>query len=101
VSQASATSADGTSVPYFTVRRAGLPGGTAEPVPTLLYGYGGFEVSLTPSYQSVIGAGWLEDGGCYAVANIRGGGEFGPSWHQAALKQNRDKVLARYIYIYI
>jgi prolyl oligopeptidase len=57
--------------------------------PTLLYGYGGFEVSLTPAYDPLVGAAWLERGGIFVVANIRGGGEFGPRWHQAAVKQNR------------
>jgi prolyl oligopeptidase len=60
--------------------------------PTLLYGYGGFEVSLTPSYRAGVGAAWLEQGGVYVVANIRGGGEFGPKWHQAALKANRPRA---------
>nr|MDQ3056560.1 prolyl oligopeptidase family serine peptidase [Pseudomonadota bacterium] len=58
----------------------------------LLYGYGGFEISLTPGYSGGVGKGWLEKGGVYAVANIRGGGEYGPRWHQAALKQNRYKA---------
>ncbi|BDH59196.1 hypothetical protein MTP03_41350 [Tsukamurella sp. PLM1] len=79
-----ATSADGTSIPYFVVRR---PADT--PQPTLLYGYGGFEVSLTPDYTAVSGASWIERGGVYVLANIRGGGEYGPSWHTAALKENR------------
>jgi len=57
--------------------------------PTLLYGYGGFEVSNTPAYTAVTGAGWLERGGCYVHSNIRGGGEFGPGWHKAALRENR------------
>ena len=60
--------------------------------PTLLYGYGGFEISLTPGYSGGVGKGWLEKGGVYVVANIRGGGEYGPRWHQAALKQNRHKA---------
>jgi prolyl oligopeptidase len=60
--------------------------------PTLLYGYGGFEVSMTPGYSGSVGKGWLEKGGAYAVANIRGGGEYGPRWHQAALKANRHKA---------
>lgn len=82
-----ATSKDGTRVPYFVVgpRDMALDGSH----PTLLYGYGGFEVSLQPSYSGGIGRAWLERGGVYAVANIRGGGEYGPRWHQAALKANR------------
>ncbi|MBP7339362.1 prolyl oligopeptidase family serine peptidase, partial [Niveispirillum sp.] len=60
--------------------------------PTLLYGYGGFEISMTPAYMSVFGKAWLEQGGAYVVANIRGGGEFGPRWHQAALKANRQRA---------
>jgi prolyl oligopeptidase len=87
VSQHEATSRDGTRVPYFQVSRRTLAlDGTA---PTLLYGYGGFEVSLTPGYNPLAGAAWLEQGGVLVVANIRGGGEFGPRWHQAALKANR------------
>lgn len=90
VEQHFATSKDGTRVPYFLVRPKDLAyGGTA---PTLLYGYGGFEISLTPGYSGGTGKGWLERGGVYAVANIRGGGEYGPRWHQAALKQNRNKA---------
>jgi prolyl oligopeptidase len=57
--------------------------------PTLLYGYGGFEVAITPSYNASVGRGWVSQRGVYVVANIRGGGEYGPRWHQAALKQNR------------
>ena len=60
--------------------------------PTLIYGYGGFEFSILPFYSSIVGQHWLERGGVYVVANIRGGGEFGPSWHQAALKKNRHKA---------
>jgi len=85
--QFEATSADGTKVPYFLVSRSGRTG----PTPTLLYGYGGFEISETPYYAASVGVGWLEHGFAYAVANIRGGGEFGPRWHQAALKANRKK----------
>jgi prolyl oligopeptidase len=90
ISQFEATSKDGTKVPYFQVARAELELNSKNP--TLLYGYGGFEVSLLPAYNSNVGAGWLEKGGVYVVANIRGGGEFGPLWHQAALKANRNKA---------
>ena len=95
IEQHFAVSKDGTRVPYFLVRPKDLAlDGRA---PTLLYGYGGFEVSLTPSYSGIVGKGWLEQagesgGGVYAVATIRGGGEYGPGWHQAALKQNRHKA---------
>ncbi len=90
IEQHFATSKDGTRVPYFLVRPKDLKlDGTA---PTLLYGYGGFEISLTPAYSGSVGKGWLEKGGVYAVANIRGGGEYGPRWHQAALKANRHKA---------
>lgn len=85
-----ATSADGTRVPYFVVRPGDLPlDGTA---PTVLHGYGGFEASLTPAYSGLLGRGWLAHGGVYAVANIRGGGEYGPRWHRAALKANRHRA---------
>jgi prolyl oligopeptidase len=89
VDQREATSKDGTRVPYFLVMKGDAPRDGSNP--TLLYGYGGFEVSLTPGYSATVGAAWLERGGVYAVANIRGGGEFGPRWHQAALKQDRNK----------
>ncbi len=85
-----AKSKDGTRIPYFLVRPKDieLDGGN----PTLLYGYGGFEIPLAPNYSGTVGKGWLEKGGVYAVANIRGGGEFGPRWHQAALKANRGRA---------
>jgi prolyl oligopeptidase len=87
VSQHFAASKDNTRIPYFQVSRNGLKlDGTH---PTLLYGYGGFEVSLTPNYNAGVGRAWLSRGGVYVVANIRGGGEYGPSWHQAALKEKR------------
>ncbi|MCI4062058.1 prolyl oligopeptidase family serine peptidase [Micromonospora sp. R77] len=86
VRQFFATSADGTRVPYFV---AGEPGATG---PTLLNGYGGYEISLTPHYSGVIGRGWLARGGTYVVANIRGGGEYGPRWHRAALRENRPRA---------
>ncbi|MDR2871398.1 MAG: prolyl oligopeptidase family serine peptidase [Xanthomonadaceae bacterium] len=90
IEQRFAASKDGTRIPYFLVRPADLAfDGSA---PTLLYGYGGFEVSLTPAYSGAVGKGWLERGGVYAVANIRGGGEYGPRWHQAALKQHRHRA---------
>jgi prolyl oligopeptidase len=90
VEQHFATSKDGTKVPYFLVKPKALKlDGSA---PTLLYGYGGFEISLTPGYSGGVGKGWLEKGGVYVVANIRGGGEYGPRWHQAALKANRHKA---------
>jgi prolyl oligopeptidase len=62
------------------------------PAPTVLYGYGGFEISETPSYSANFGLLWLTRGGVFVVANIRGGGEYGPAWHQAALLQNRQKA---------
>jgi len=90
VHQKEATSADGTKIPYFVVHREGITlDGTT---PTLLYGYGGFEVSMRPSYSGGIGRMWLERGGVYVLANIRGGGEFGPAWHQAGLKGNRQRI---------
>lgn len=90
VEQHFATSADGTRVPYFVVRKEDIPfDGTT---PTLLYGYGGFQVSYLPSYSAVLGRNWLEQGGAYVLANIRGGGEFGPNWHQAGLKLNRQRI---------
>jgi len=84
-----ATSKDGTRVPYFVVWPAGA---TADgDNPTLLYGYGGFEVSLQPTYSGTVGRAWLARGGVYVLANLRGGGEFGPGWHQAALRENKQK----------
>ena len=90
IEQHFATSKDGTKVPYFMVSRKDitLDGDN----PTLLYGYGGFEVSLTPNYSAGVGKNWLAKGGVYVVANIRGGGEYGPRWHQAALRENRNKA---------
>jgi prolyl oligopeptidase len=88
VAQHEATSPDGTRVPYFIMHRKGLKlDGTN---PTLLYAYGGFQVSMTPAYSGTMGKLWLERGGVYVLANIRGGGEFGPSWHQAGLKTKRQ-----------
>lgn len=90
IEQHFATSKDGTRVPYFLVRPKGLKADGSNP--TLLYGYGGFEISLTPGYSGGLGRSWLDRGGVYVVANIRGGGEYGPRWHQAALKANRHKA---------
>lgn len=85
-----ARSADGTRVPYFLVRpRALVTDGTA---PALLYGYGGFEVAITPAYNPAVGRAWLAAGGVYAVANLRGGGEYGPAWHSTAVKAGRRHV---------
>jgi prolyl oligopeptidase len=90
VEQFWAASKDGTQIPYFVVRPKDLKlDGTA---PTLLYAYGGFQISETPSYSGTVGKLWLEKGGVYVVANIRGGGEFGPRWHNAGLKLNRMRV---------
>jgi len=90
IEQYEASSRDGTRVPYFVVHRKAMPLDGNQP--TLLYGYGGFEISLTPSYSASIGKGWLEKGGVYVLANIRGGGEFGPRWHEAALKEKRQNA---------
>jgi prolyl oligopeptidase len=96
VEQYWATSRDGTKVPYFVVEKK-----VCDPKchlrregdsPTLLYGYGGFEISMTPFYLRSTGKVWTDKGGVYVLANIRGGGEFGPAWHQAALKKNRMKA---------
>lgn len=90
-----AVSKDGTKVPYFVVRQKNLVMDGSNP--TLLYGYGGFEISLGPSYSAARGALWLEQGGVYVLANIRGGGEYGPKWHQAGLKTNRQRVYDDFI----
>lgn len=86
VEQKFATAPDGVMVPYFIVRKSNVRSIT----PTLLYGYGGFEISETPAYWATVGKLWLERGGTFVVANIRGGGEYGPSWHQAALREKRQ-----------
>ncbi|WP_406156930.1 prolyl oligopeptidase family serine peptidase [Streptomyces sp. NBC_01005] len=90
VEQHFATSQDGTRVPYFVIGPGRAP--DAGPGPALLYGYGGFEVPLVPSYDAVTGRAWLERGGTYVIANIRGGGEYGPDWHQAALGADRPRA---------
>jgi prolyl oligopeptidase len=88
VQQYFATSDDGASIPYFVVRPAAANGRR----PTLLSGYGGFETSLTPGYSGVVGRLWLSRGGTYVLANIRGGGEYGPGWHTQAMREGRHKV---------
>ena len=91
VTQNFVTSEDGTSIPYFVVRPGG-PQAFDGPAPTLLYGYGGFESSNTPGYSGVLGRLWLARGGTYVLANIRGGGEYGPDWHTQAMREGRHKV---------
>ena len=93
--QRTAVSKDGTEVPYFIVMKKDVE--LSGKNPTLLYGYGGFEISLGPKYIATSGLAWLERGGVYVEANIRGGGEFGPAWHQAALKANRNKSYEDFI----
>lgn len=94
VEQKEAVSKDGTKIPYFLVSQKGAKlDGSA---PTLLHAYGGFQISKLPVYDPLIGKLWLERGGSYAVANIRGGGEFGPAWHEAALKANRQRAYDDY-----
>lgn len=95
VTQRMAVSKDGTQIPFFLVKKKGVE--MNGKTPTLLYGYGGFEISLGPNYIATVGLAWLERGGAYVEANIRGGGEFGPSWHQAALKANRNKAYEDFI----
>lgn len=90
VEQFEARSADGTMIPYFVVHKTDMPLDGSNP--TLLYGYGGFQVSQLPGYSPTVGKLWLERGGVYVVANVRGGGEFGPNWHEAALQQNRQRA---------
>lgn len=84
------TSKDGTTIPYFIVhsKKIQLDGKN----PTLIYAYGGFEYALTPHYLGAVGKAWLEKGGVYVLANIRGGGEYGPTWHNSVLRENRQKV---------
>ncbi|MEM7673962.1 MAG: prolyl oligopeptidase family serine peptidase [Verrucomicrobiota bacterium] len=97
VEQHFVSSKDGTAVPYFIVRKQEIPfnGST----PTLLYGYGGFQISMRPHYRATVGKLWLENGGAYVLANIRGGGEFGPDWHQAGLKTHRQRIYDDFIAI--
>jgi prolyl oligopeptidase len=95
VTQFESRSKDGTKIPYFVVmdKRTKLNGNN----PTILYGYGGFEVSMKPFYSGVTGAAWLTQGGVYVLANLRGGGEFGPRWHQGALKEHRQNAYDDFI----
>lgn len=95
ITQHEATSKDGTRVPYFQVSRVALAMNGKNP--TLLYGYGGFEISMLPNYSGSIGSAWLERGGTYVLANIRGGGEFGPKWHEAARKEHRQRAYDDFI----
>ncbi len=90
-----ASSKDGTKIPYFVVRAKNTKLNGKNP--TLLYGYGGFEISLNPSYSATRGKLWLEQGGVYVLANIRGGGEYGPNWHQAGLKTQRQRIYDDFI----
>jgi len=89
VDQFEATSSDGTKIPYFVVHRPGADGG---PSPTIMTAYGGFEIPMLPSYNATAGKLWLERGGAYVLANIRGGGEFGPAWHDAGRKTKRQII---------
>ncbi len=95
VAQHEAASKDGTKIPYFVVMPRGFQANGANP--TLLDGYGGFEVPMLPDYSAMTGSAWVERGGVYVLANLRGGGEFGPKWHQAVLKENRHKVFEDFI----
>lgn len=88
-------SKDGTKVPYYLIARKDID--LDQENPTILYGYGGFEISLTPTYLDATGVAWLERGGVYAQANIRGGGEYGPKWHQAALLEKRQNAYDDFI----
>jgi len=90
VEQFEATSTDGTKIPYFVVHPRGMKADSSNP--TILNAYGGFEISETPRYNGTIGKLWLERGGVFALANIRGGGEFGPAWHEAGLKTHRQVI---------
>ncbi|AIE84531.1 prolyl oligopeptidase family serine peptidase [Fimbriimonas ginsengisoli] len=90
VEQLEATSSDGGKIPYFVVHKKGIRLDGSNP--TLLEAYGGFQISSTPFYSGVVGKLWLERGGVYALANIRGGGEFGPAWHEAGLKTHRQII---------
>jgi prolyl oligopeptidase len=94
VQQLEVKSRDGTIVPYFVIGQRGVSN-----APTMLYGYGGFENALEPFYSGALGRAWLARGGVLVIANIRGGGEFGPAWHQAALKEKRQNAFDDFIAI--
>lgn len=97
VEQFESTSKDGTQVPYFMISKKDLVLDGSNP--TVMYGYGGFEVSIRPGYSSTTGMDWLEQGGVYVSTNIRGGGEFGPNWHQSALHEKRPRAYEDFISI--
>ena len=90
VEQHEATSADGTKIPYFIVKPEGME--MNGETPTLMYGYGGFQISQLPRYSGILGKLWLEKGGAYVLTNLRGGGEFGPKWHQTAMRENKQRT---------
>ncbi len=95
VDQYEAESADGTMIPYFIFMPKGFQADGENP--TMLYGYGGFEQSMRPRYSGATGAAWVERGGVYVLANIRGGGEFGPKWHQGAVKEKHQNAFDDFI----
>jgi prolyl oligopeptidase len=95
VEQLEATSRDGTRIPYFLIRPREMRSDGS--TPTLLYGYGGFQVSQVPAYSGTMGRLWLEQGNAYVVANLRGGGEFGPDWHQSAQLAHKQRTWDDYI----
>jgi prolyl oligopeptidase len=97
VTQNHAVSADGTKIPYFLVTPKGFK--TDGTTPTIVTGYGGFEVNVLPTYNATRGAAWLERGGAFVLANLRGGGEFGPAWHQVAQREGRIKWFQDFIAI--
>lgn len=95
IQQFFATSKDGTKIPYFQISKKGIELNSKNP--TIVFGIGGFGIALNPTYRPGVGIGWLAKGGVYVVANIRGGGEFGPAWHQAAVKENRQRSFDDFI----
>jgi prolyl oligopeptidase len=95
VTQYDAVSKDGTKIPYFMFTPKGFTANGKNP--TLQYGYGGFEISMRPTYSGSTGSAWVERGGVYVLANIRGGGEFGPKWHRAAMKEKHQNAFDDFI----